>query len=243
MLLYYITDRNLFSGTEAERRARLLDNVEEAARCGVDCIQLREKALNASELEKLASQVVARTRRHAGNTRLLINSRVDVAIAAGADGVHLRSGDDLSASEARNIFHAAGILSPTIAVSCHTLQDVYSAEGHGADLAVFGPVFGKLIADGEREELPGIGIEQLRAACHRAAAASSPMPVLALGGITLSNAADCMANGAKGIAAIRLFQPVTLSDLRETVATLRRLKPGDAENATPRHPYQESKEG
>ncbi len=237
MLLYYITDRTLFAGTEAERRARLLENVGEAARCGVDLIQLREKDLTPGELEKLASQATARVRSHAGHTRLLINSRVDVAIAAGADGVHLRSADDLSASEARNIFHAAGILSPTIAVSCHMLKDVYAAEGHGADFAVFGPVFEKLIAHGGREELPGVGVEQLHAVCHREAAASAPMPVLALGGITLSNAADCVTNGAKGIAAIRLFQPEQLSKLETVVAALRRLTQPPSP-FTRRHPYQ-----
>ena len=101
-LLYYITDRTQFPGDERTRRRALLDKIAEAARAGVDYIQLREKDLSACELEKLAAdamRIIHEVR--AGNgeqhsaTRLLINSRTDVALAAGADGVHLRS-DDVS---------------------------------------------------------------------------------------------------------------------------------------------------
>ena len=236
MLLYYITDRNLLPGGEADRRARLLDNMAEAARCGVDYIQLREKDLCPRELEKLASEAVGRVR--GSNTKLLIPSRVDAAVASGADGVHLRSGYDLSASEARNIFHQAGMASPVIAVSCHSLEDVYSAEAHGANFAVFGPVFEKLINTAKEKQVPGIGVAQLRDACHRESAASSRMPLLALGGANLENAKECLENGAAGIAAIRLFQPEKLEEIEKIVSALRRLALTPPQNPPRRHPYQ-----
>ena len=101
MLLYYITDRTQFPGDETSRRRQLLDKIAEAARCGVDYVQLREKDLSARELESLAREAVQRTRET--GTALLINSRTDVAIAVGAAGVHLR-GDDISPDVVRDIW-------------------------------------------------------------------------------------------------------------------------------------------
>src|SRR5271154_1880793 len=89
VLLYYITDRAAFPGDEITRRRHLLDKISEAASAGVDYIQLREKDLSARELEALARQAVGGVREHSPSARLLINSRTDVALAAGADGVHL----------------------------------------------------------------------------------------------------------------------------------------------------------
>src|SRR4051794_37327664 len=94
MLLYYITDRTQFSGKDAERRAALLAKVHECARAGVDYIQLREKDLSGRELESLACFAGDEIREAGSKSKLLINSRMDVAIASGADGVHLRSGDE-----------------------------------------------------------------------------------------------------------------------------------------------------
>ncbi|HMB83766.1 MAG TPA: thiamine phosphate synthase, partial [Terriglobales bacterium] len=109
-LLYYITDRSQFRGDERARRRALLAKVAEAARARVDYIQLREKDLSARELEMLARDALSavrnstplRTENRELRTRLLINSRTDVALAAGADGVHLRS-DDLSPREVRAV--------------------------------------------------------------------------------------------------------------------------------------------
>ncbi len=95
MLLYYITDRSQFTGDETARRSRLLTTISEAARCGVDYIQLREKDLSPSELEILAREAVQRlrTENQKLKTVFLINSRTDIALASGAQGVHLRSND------------------------------------------------------------------------------------------------------------------------------------------------------
>jgi thiamine-phosphate pyrophosphorylase len=207
LLLYYITDRRQFPGSEREQRGRLLAKIAEASRAGVDLIQLREKDLPGRELEALAGEAARHIRENAGGkgTRLLINSRVDVAIAVAADGAHLPAGD-IAASEARVIFCKAGVNAPTLGVSCHSLAEVRLAEAHGADFAVFGPVF-------EKTRTPGQGLGALRAACGRvpapgleAALPAGAMPVLALGGVTLDNAAACLHAGAAGIAAIRLFQ-------------------------------------
>ena len=249
LLLYYITDRTQFPGSESQRRTRLLGKIAEAARCDVAMIQLREKDLSARELESLARDAMRIIRENTiqktasrenardpadqrPSTRLLINSRTDVAIAAGADGVHLRS-DDLPASEARVIFSKAGVDQPIIGVSCHTVAEVRMAEAHGADFAVFGPVFEKIklpttrepasvqeqaVAKTEKKDQ----LRELRKACGRVNARShtnrtDKMPVLALGGITLKNANKCIAAGAAGIAAIRVFQE---NDIDEVVTRL-----------------------
>lgn len=216
MIFYYITDRKQFPGTAAEQRARLLAKMAEASRAGVALIQLREKDLPARELEALAREAVGAVRESAGRkrARLLINSRLDVAIAVGADGVHLRA-DDIAASEARVIFTKAGVHKPVIGVSCHSVPEVRLAESHGADFAVFGPVF-------EKSGAPGQGLATLRAACGQvpargveAAVPAGTMPVLALGGVTRDNAAACLEAGAAGLAAIRLFQENDIESIIE----------------------------
>ena len=102
-----------------------------------------------------------------------------------------------------------------IGVSTHSAAEVASAEAHGANFAVFGPVFEKS-GSANRE-----GLEQLRRICHRTEAAQPPMPVWALGGITPENAQQCASAGAAGIAAIRLFQQ---NDVHAIVKKLRALR-------------------
>ena len=216
-LLYYITDRTQFPGDEPARRRALLAKIAEAARAGINYIQLREKDLSTRELESLAKEAVSIIREQGQlatsnqqlATCLLINSRTDIALAVGADGIHLRS-DDVAASEAREIWTQAlarssqpVARSPLIAVSCHTPAGVLRAESESADFAVFAPVF-------EKRGRPGaqpVGLAALRQACQ------ATIPVLALGGVTLENAAACLEAGAAGIAAIRLFQENRIEDV------------------------------
>lgn len=207
-LLYYITDRRAFPGTESERRGHLLDTIAKAASAGVDYIQLREKDLPSRQLEHLAREAVSiinklRTEKPELQTKLLINSRTDIALVAGADGVHLRS-DDISPKEVRAIWKQArsGATTPEpfIGISCHTLEDVGDAEHNGANFAIFAPVF-------EKHGATPAGLARLREACTAA------IPVLALGGVTLDNARSCLECGAAGIAAIRLFQENNTSEL------------------------------
>jgi thiamine-phosphate pyrophosphorylase len=208
LLLYYITDRTQFPGSEAERRRRLLWKIPEAVRAGVDYIQLREKDLPSRDLEALAQSVVRVVRESGGATRLLINSRTDVAIACQADGVHLRSGD-LAPAEVREIWRHGMQGPPVIAVSCHSVAEVVRAKADGADFAVFAPVFEKR----DDPHLRSAGLDALREACRQG------IPVLALGGVTLDNARSCVEAGAAGIAAIRLFQD---NNIAEVARALRR---------------------
>lgn len=217
MLLYYITDRSHFPGDESVRRRRLLEKIAEAVHSGVDYIQLREKDLPPRELEMLALEAMAviddlRTGNSKLKTGLLINSRTDIAIGCGADGVHLRS-DDISPSEVREIWVKCGArTSPgqaparaTVGVSCHTPAEVAKAAAQGAAFVVFGPIF-------EKGRSRPTGLEALRKACQQ------KIPVLALGGISVKNAEACMQAGAAGIAAIRLFQE---NEVSKVVAALR----------------------
>ena len=213
MILYYITDRTQFPGDEMERRHRLIGKINEAAGSGVDYVQLREKDLPTRELEQLAREALQAIRQNGPRTtRLLINSRTDIALAAGADGVHLRSGD-ISVKEARQISCGAGAPARVqVGVSCHSEDDVGAAASQGADFAVFAPVFQKKDAPVARPT----GLEALREVCRH------KIPVLALGGVTVENAHACLEAGAAGIAAIRLFQE---NDVRQIVEHLRALRP------------------
>jgi thiamine-phosphate pyrophosphorylase len=218
--LYYITDRTAFPGDELSRRRRLLEKIAEAARAGVDYIQLREKDLHPRDLEHLGREAVnilrqVRTENKKLETSLLINSRLDVALAVQADGVHLRS-NDLSANEIRAIWEKAPAVRKSapgtslVGVSCHSIREVAQAASTAATFAVFGPVF-------EKKDNPAtmaVGLDALRNA------AKENIPVLALGGITLENARSCLEAGASGIAAIRLFQE---NDIASFVSHLRRI--------------------
>jgi thiamine-phosphate pyrophosphorylase len=204
LLLYYISDRRQLPGTPAQQRASLLQKIAEAARAGVDFVQLREKDLTSRELEKLARDAVAAVRNQANAarpTRLLINSRPDIAISAGLDGVHLPAGE-LEVQTARKIFDAAGFQG-VVGVSCHSADDAGRAAAAGADYCVIGPV---------------IGLAGLAAACRMIRDSRPDFPLLALGGISPANAASCIAAGASGVAGIRLFQH---ADLAGVVRVLR----------------------
>jgi thiamine-phosphate pyrophosphorylase len=208
VLSYYITDRTQFAGTEAERRAQLLKTISRACAAGVDYVQLREKNLSTRELERLAAEAL-RVIRGEGAARLLINHRTDVALAVGADGVHL-TGDDISASEARAL--AAKVRSEhfIVATSCHSALEVRMADSHGADFAVLAPVFEK-----PGMNVSGIGLTELRAAAQKdrtpdmrveAGDTRRRFGVFALGGVNLERASLCADAGAAGIAGIRLYQ-------------------------------------
>ncbi len=222
--LYYITNRNAFPGDETARQRQLLEKIAEAARAGVDYIQLREKDLPTRELEKLANeavkmvkQVQLETRNPKLETRVLINSRTDIALAVGANGVHLRS-NDISPTEVRIIQSAATRNSKQetrnfiVGVSCHSIEEVRRAAHDGASFAVLAPIFGKETTEKESQRIQPLGLDTLKTACD------GNLSVLALGGVTLENAQICLDAGAPGVAGIRLFQE---NDLTETVRSLR----------------------
>jgi len=220
MLLYYITDRHGFPGDEDQQRQALLTRVAEAAGAGVDYIQLREKDLTTRELELLATEIIAAVRANSPSTRVLINRRTDVALACGADGVHLPS-SALRASEVRALWMRVADYAPIIGVSAHSVEDVRVAKGDGANFAVLAPIFEKRGTD-----VPALGLSTLAVACHASQSAPKTFfPVLALGGVNVENAMSCLRAGASGLAGIRLFQE---GDVRETVGALRQLRPSDS---------------
>jgi thiamine-phosphate pyrophosphorylase len=218
-LLYAITDRRLYAEKKADALARLVELAAIWAANGVSFIQLRERDLSGREQVDLARAVILAVQRVSGKMgppQVLVNGRADVALAAGADGVHLPSGRDaLTPKEVRTIFAAAGHSQPpVISISCHTMEEVKAARRQSPDCILFAPVFEKVIHEkdsareadegigGNRRSVSGTGVVLLEQACRAAA----PVPILALGGVTAENAADCMRAGAVGIAAIRLLQ-------------------------------------
>jgi thiamine-phosphate pyrophosphorylase len=197
MVRYAITDGS--AGTP-QASARLLENARRWAAAGIDFIQLRERTLDAGALLELATALVSALREAGAATKLLVNGRPDIAIAAGADGVHLtaRPGE-LSPAQVRRVFAATGAIEPVVSVSCHTLAQVKRAAAAGADLILFGPVFEKRV-DGA-VVVEGVGLGALAEACR----AAGEVQLLALGGISGENASKCTSVGAAGVAGIRLF--------------------------------------
>jgi thiamine-phosphate pyrophosphorylase len=171
------------------KRYCITDSVDVAARAardGVEMIQIRAKELSARELSNLVRAVG----RVAERTRILVNTRTDVALACGAHGVHLPSGS-MAPDTIRRIA-PAGFL---VGVSCHAIEELLAAKREGADFAVYGPVFPSVT-----KSLTPMGLD-----AFRRAVAAVQLPVYALGGVTRENAAACLAAGAAGIAGISLF--------------------------------------
>jgi thiamine-phosphate pyrophosphorylase len=156
-----------------------------AARDGVEMIQIRAKELSARALSDLVKGAVALRA-----SKILVNTCTDVALACGAQGVHLPSGS-IAPSTIRRIAPACFL----IGVSCHTVDELRAAEDEGADFAVFGPVFASIT-----KSVSPIGLETLRRAT-----ASVRLPVYALGGVTAANAPQCIQAGAAGISGISFF--------------------------------------
>ncbi|MES1260652.1 MAG: thiamine phosphate synthase, partial [Acidobacteriota bacterium] len=151
-----------------------------------DFIQIREKHLSARDLARLVRRALT------AGPKILVNDRADIAIATGAAGVHLRSGS-VAAEEIRRIAPPGFV----ITVACHGAADVRLCAA--ADYAIVAPVFKPLSKEDSRTPL---GLETLRRIV-----AQSPVPVIALGGITARNAASCVKAGAAGVAGITLFGP------------------------------------
>ena len=194
MLRYAITDRSAYGGDEVYRRERVVLEARRWAAEGIDFVQIREKDLQAGELAELTRRVMAAVR--GSSTKVLVNSRMDVAVATGADGVHLTSAaGELTAAQVRRVFAGA-----VVGVSCHSVEEVERAREAGVDLIVFGPVFEKRVEG--RVVLRGEGLEVLRRAC----VVAGGVPVLALGGVTMVVGGECVEAGAAGVAGIRLFR-------------------------------------
>jgi thiamine-phosphate pyrophosphorylase len=200
MLRYAITGRTLYPGDELQQQAALLRQASRWAAEGIDFIQLREKDLPTGDLAALAREILKVIALANSSTKLLINSRPDIAIATNAHGVHFTAAPgELTSTQVRSLYASANLPRPVITISCHTLEEVQRARDQHADAILFAPVFEKMIAG--QIVTSGQGLDRLRAACL----AASPIPVYALGGVTFKNAASCLDAGATGIAGIRLF--------------------------------------
>lgn len=163
--------------------------IEAALRGGVDWLQLRDRSLEGGALLDWTRSVLRATRAAAARegcpVRVLVNRRIDVAHAAGADGVHL-GGDALDAGTARLLLGAAA----WIGVSCHAPEEAQVLAG--ADYALLAPLHAPLSKTSARAPL---GVAALARAC-----AASTVPLLAQGGITPDRVADCLRAGAAGVA-------------------------------------------
>jgi thiamine-phosphate pyrophosphorylase len=179
----------------------LLLQIKAAAAAEIDLVQIREKRLGARALFELAERAVEITRE--SSTRILINDRADIAAGAGAYGVHLTT-QSLDVAVIRKSFGDNFL----IGASTHSWEEAYQASEQDADFIVLGPIFPTI----SKEQFgPPLGLEKFSVVCGNLGA----FPVLALGGVSVSNAQQCFEAGASGIAGISLFsEPQTL----ETVA-------------------------
>jgi thiamine-phosphate pyrophosphorylase len=219
-LLCYVTDRrSLGIANPAESLAALTQKIEQIAAAGVDWVQIREKDLTAADLASLTQQSLRIAKNLAASRsipiRVLVNDRLDVAIAERAGGVHL-SEKSLPVREAKQLIQSAPVKqtlgkSFLVGVSCHSLEAAEAAERDGADYIFFGPV---LPTPSKAAFGPPQGLERLAQVCR-----SVSIPVLAIGGITPENATTCYDAGAAGIAAIRMFQEAR--DLSGVVVAIR----------------------
>ena len=210
-ILYLITRGATTDQTtrDSPEFADILKQIAAAIAAGVDLLQIREKELTARVLCELVTAAAELTRSTA--TRLLVNDRTDVAAGAGADGVHLTT-RSLNAATIRQTFGDKLL----IGVSTHNLSEGRAARDSGADFIVFGPVFEteSKIAFGSPAGLPKLA---------EVARAFPEFPVLALGGVSLQNAADCLMAGAAGIAGISIFDPPEgINDVCEQIRKHRR---------------------
>jgi thiamine-phosphate pyrophosphorylase len=209
-LLCYVTDRHALQvANPADTLAALTQKIEEIAAAGIDWVQIREKDLPAKQIASLTRQALDIAARlfagRVGALRVLVNDRLDVAIAERAGGVHLGE-RSLPVAEAKRLLVSAVRNEPVdesflVGVSCHSLESAQNAECSGGDYIFFGPVFATPSKAGFGAPQ---GLDRLAEVCG-----SVSIPVLAIGGITLDNVESCLAAGATGIAAIRIFQDAT----------------------------------
>ena len=198
ILLYLITNRLAFLRSpdiQYDDLPRLqLEVIGKAVRAGCQLMQIREKDMSAKEPAAFTRAAIECARPH--GARVLVNDRLDVAMAAGADGVHLRA-SSIPAREVRAVAAKTGLDDFLIGVSTHSVVEAKSAEEGGADFIVCGPVYD---TPSKRTFGPPLGLDVFAEILN-----SVKTPVLAIGGINLSNYREPLRRGAAGVAAIGLF--------------------------------------
>lgn len=210
-VLCWVTARQSLGASSSEdlAQAALLAALARADAAPIDWIQIREKDLPANSLAALARSAMRLAK---PSQRILLNDRLDVALATGAHGVHLGESSLPPAEVTRWLRSSSAPPDFLVGVSCHSLQTARAAAQAGASYIFFGPVFA---TPSKAAFGPPQGLQRLADVCR-----AMEIPVLAIGGITADNAAACLSAGASGIAAIRLFQdPATpLEKLRRSLA-------------------------
>jgi thiamine-phosphate pyrophosphorylase len=203
-IVCYVTDRSAFSAETCVRS--VLERIGVAAEAGADWVQIREKDLGARFLLGLVRDAIDVARRVSrGRTRVIVNDRLDVAIAEGAFGVHLGHAS-VPAREAIRWCRDGGAPKEfVVGVSCHSLDDARASEAAGADYVFFGPVFD---SPSKREFGSPQGVEKLREVTR-----ALRIPVIAIGGVDVNSSNECLIAGARGVAAIRQFQDSVAADL------------------------------
>lgn len=196
MTLCLVTDR---------KRADVLRQARAAIDAGVDLIQIRERDLETADLAALVSAVVRMSR--GSSTQVVVNDRVDVALACGADGVHLR-GDSVPPSAVRAIVRPPFLVGRSV----HSVEE--ARRSAGADYLIAGTVF-PTTSKPER-------VEWLGCAGLREIVQAAPVPVLAIGGITLDRLEEIARTGAAGVAAITLFTAAEPANVVNIVAGARK---------------------
>lgn len=202
-ITYLITRGEATSENFASAKQQILDIIALAVEEKVSLIQIREKHLTAPLLCELTESAVSVTR--GSSTKVLVNDRADIAMACGADGVHLTS-NSIPVNVIRSMVPADFL----VGISSHSLDDAMAAAQDGADFAVLAPVFD---TPGKGEPL---GIDMLAEVCR----ATQPFPILALGGTNERNLAEVLRAGASGFAAIRAMnEPDRLKQLMRMVTS------------------------
>ena len=211
ILLYLITNRRAFLRspeiTHDDLPRLQLEAIGKAAQAGCQLIQIREKDMSAKALAAFTRSAVELARPH--GARVLVNDRPDVAMAAGADGVHLRA-SSIPAREVRAVARKKGLDDFLIGASTHSVAEAKMAEEGGADFIVCGPVYD---TPSKRAFGPPLGIDvfaEIRDTVE--------IPALAIGGINLSNYREPLRRGAAGVAAIGLF--ADLENLEQTIRSI-----------------------
>lgn len=193
--LYVVMDRRLSNGLGPGEVA------SRAVQGGADAIQLREKGLSDKELYHAALEV--RTATLGTGTAFIVNDRIDVALAAGADGVHLGQ-DDLPLEAARRLAPSSFV----IGVSVSSVDEAVRAQSGGADYVALGPLFPTRSKD---DAGPAVGLQRLREMRSMVT-----VPLIGIGGIGLHNVSDVIASGADGAAVVSAVvgQPDITSSVR-----------------------------
>jgi thiamine-phosphate pyrophosphorylase len=196
--LYVVTDETLSHGRSHAEIAR------QAVLGGADAVQLRDKSMSSAELYKAALEIALICR---GRALFIVNDRLDVAMASGADGVHLGQ-SDLPAAAARRLAPAGFI----IGISASSVEEALAAAAAGADYIAVSPVFSTA---SKADALPGLGIEMVSGMRK---ALPSHIPLIGIGGLAEENIPDAIAAGADGIALISAV--VSRSDVRASAERL-----------------------